>query len=146
MDFSGVIDKERDDLRYIIILTAALMLAACGTEENSTTDSNQENTASVMFQNIDVKVDGDEFILSGEAITIGDEVFYVINQGEERLQEEKNIMIDSATAGDWKVFEINEAIPETAKDSEDPLIVMLYGKDENNEKINPNYIPVDLGD
>ncbi len=120
------------------------MLVACGNEENRVMDSNQENIASVKFQNMDLKVVGDEFVLSGEVSTADDEVFYVIEQGEERLQEEKSIKLD-ATTGDWIAFELNETIPETTENSESPLIVMLYGKDNNNEVVNPNYIPIDLG-
>ncbi|MFC4024488.1 hypothetical protein ACFOUV_11845 [Oceanobacillus longus] len=135
-------------MKYFMILASVFMLVACGNEDNSSTKSDNvltEDGASVRFQNIDVKVDSYEFVLTGEASGIVNEFFYVIDQGEERLLDEKSIPLDAST-GDWGAFEINETIPESAVVSEDPPIITLYGKDNNNEMVNPNYIPVDLGD
>lgn len=123
------------------------MLVACGNEDTKSDNVLTEDRASVSFQNIDVNVDSREFVLTGEVSGVVNEFFYVIDQGEERLLDEKSIPLD-ATSGDWGAFEINETIPESdsAVDSEDPPIITLYGKDNNNEMVNPNYIPVDLGD
>ncbi|WP_067730698.1 hypothetical protein [Oceanobacillus damuensis] len=136
-------------MRYILVLAALLLVAACGNDENNdrnATDSDNaltENSA-VMFQNIDVKVEGTEFLLTGEASSATGEIFYVIDQGDDVLMGEKSISLEGAEPGEWAAFEINETLPVAVEGTEDPPIITLYGKDENNEMVNPNYIPIDL--
>lgn len=145
MDFSDVIRGDTNKMKYVMILLTALFLSACGTEDNS--DGNNlestENSAAVMIRNMDLKSEGTTFTLTGEARLSDDELFFVIDQGDNRLLEEKSITLDGETA-DWVKFEIKETLPESVVDGENPPIITLYGKDTNDEMVNPNYIPVDF--
>ncbi|WP_249870136.1 hypothetical protein [Oceanobacillus saliphilus] len=142
-------------MKYMMMIVVLLfMLAACGDNDRNNNspavDNNDnvgtENAASVMFQNIDVKVEGAEFLLTGEASTTTDQFFYVIDQGDDVLMEEKNIPLNEVAPGGWVKFEINEKLPVIIEGKEDTPIITLYGKDENNQMVNPNYIPIDIGE
>lgn len=115
-----------------------ILLVACGNDNQAA-----ENNTSVVFQNIDVVSEGNEFVLTGEVIATEGEFFYVIEQGEEQISAEKRILIDQET-GDWEGFEIKEKLSDAVIESNDPPIIMLYGKNNDDGIVNPNYIPVDL--
>ncbi len=115
-----------------------ILLVACGNDNQAA-----ENNTSVVFQNIDVVTEGNEFVLTGEVMATEGEFFYVIEQGEEKISAEKRIPIDQDT-GDWEDFEIKEKLSDAVIESNDPPIIMLYGKNNDDGIVNPNYIPVDL--
>jgi len=143
LDSSDVTKGDRI-MKYFMIIVAALVLTACGNEEAEKTESNTqtESDVTIMFQNMDLKSQDNTFTLTGEAAATDGELFYVIDQGKERLIEEKRVTLEKA--GEWTSFEIKETLPESSMEGQDPPIITLYGKDATNKMVNPNYIPVDF--
>ncbi|WP_144029185.1 hypothetical protein [Oceanobacillus profundus] len=121
-----------------MLIIIVFLLAACGNENQAA-----ENNNSIVFQNIDVVSDANEFVLTGEVAATEGEFFYVIEQGDEQISEEKRISI-AQKSGDWVEFEIKEKLSEAVIESNNPPIMMLYGKNMDDEIVNPNYIPVDI--
>lgn len=145
-EFSDATKGDTENMKYVMIILAALVLTACGNNENAeteNTDTTQTNSnVSVMFQNMDLNSEGTTFVLTGEATSTDGKIYYVIDQGEDRLIEENTITLEKT--GEWTKFEIEETLPESSLEANDPPVITLYGKDANNEMANPNYIPVDL--
>ncbi|MDO6449269.1 hypothetical protein [Oceanobacillus sp. FSL W7-1304] len=125
-------------MRYFMLIIIVFLLAACGNENQAA-----ENNNSIVFQNIDVVSDANEFVLTGEVAATEGEFFYVIEQGDEQISEEKRISIAQKSC-DWVEFEIKEKLSEAVIESNNPPIMMLYGKNMDDEIVNPNYIPVDI--
>ena len=125
-------------MRYFMLIIIVFLLATCGNENQAA-----ENNNSIVFQNIDVVSDANEFVLTGEVAATEGEFFYVIEQGDEQISEEKRISI-AQKSGDWVEFEIKEKLSEAVIESNNPPIMMLYGKNMDDEIVNPNYIPVDI--
>ncbi|WP_010650038.1 hypothetical protein [Oceanobacillus massiliensis] len=134
-------------MKYIMMLASVLILAACGNGNSNTADSQhtvvEESNASVKFQNLDLKTEGNEFVLTGEASATEGAFFYVIDQEAERIVEEQRITLE-ADPGVWEDFEIKGTLPETVRGKEAPPMILLYGKDANDKTVNPNYIPIDI--
>ncbi|WP_339228798.1 hypothetical protein NSQ77_03275 [Oceanobacillus sp. FSL K6-2867] len=125
-------------MRYFMLATIVFLLAACGDDNPAV-----ENTNSVVFQNIDIVSKGNEFVLTGEVIAAEGEFFYIIEQGDKQIFEERRISAPQES-GDWGKFEIKEQLSNAMIESNDPPILMLYGKNKDGEIVNPNYIPVDI--
>lgn len=131
--------------KIIVFLLTVLLLAACGSEQEARSDHKEEHTdtASVMFRGIDVKVEGNQMHLIGEAKASGNELYYELSQGKKILQKETMIALDEEHLG-WSEFDIASALPDNVADEADTPIVMLYVKGDNGRIVNPNYIPVDV--
>lgn len=137
-------------MKKLLTVTLFMMLAvltACGSsaEENEDAENNgqqqSEETVSVIFRHIDLKVEDHEYVLTGEVQSMT-EVYYTIEQEGEVLQEEERLELEDST--EWTSFEISGELPESVDQSKEPPVIVLYGKNEQGEQINPNYIPIDL--
>lgn len=146
LDSSEKIKGDSGVKKYIGMLITVVLLAGCGSQQEQVNNPEQVETddqASVVFRNIDVKVDDDQIHLIGEAKTSEDEIYYDLTQGEEVLEKETAITLDEGHLS-WSGFEMEIPLPEGASDKTDPPIFMLYVKGHNEKAINPNYIPVDI--
>ncbi|GAB3060272.1 lipoprotein [Virgibacillus ainsalahensis] len=136
-------------MKYIIIvLTAAVVLAGCNsqgeTDNGADTANEAEESPSVSLRNIEVVVENDQIQVTAEANAAENEIYYTLEQGETLLVEEEIINLDGGHYG-WSDFQLEVELPEEVEKTEDAPIIKMYGKDDNGELINPNYIPVDLG-
>lgn len=128
----------------ILLIGLGLLLAGCGnTEDGETEQSGGDHTdQQLQLRNIDVKVEELDVQLDAEVNTLSDKIFYRVEQGDTVLQEESSIELTEDK--EWKAFKIETTLAENVKEKEDAPIIVIYGKSENEEEINPNYIPVDI--
>ncbi|UUI01816.1 hypothetical protein NP439_17420 [Oceanobacillus jeddahense] len=134
--------------RWYVVIALIVVLAGCGNRgeeviEPTAPDENNETTSTVMFQEIDITTDGEQFHIVGQVRTDGDAFFYRVEQDGEPIQEEKTIELEEAAPGSFQDFEIMETFSEDILEQEEPPIVIMYGKDADKNEINPNYVPVD---
>ncbi|MEC5423636.1 hypothetical protein QGM71_09045 [Virgibacillus sp. C22-A2] len=144
----------------ILLLLMVLLLSACTNNQNETeteteTDSaseanteseesaEAEETASVNFRNVEVNVDGNQVIMTGEANATEGAIYYTLELEEDLLIEEEKVTLEEGSSV-WSTFEIKMTLPVEASESADTFIATLYGKNNNGKVVNPNYIPVDL--
>ncbi|WP_156288843.1 hypothetical protein [Oceanobacillus salinisoli] len=132
-------------MKYIILLLMSMILVGCNNEEAANGESNEteETSASIEIRNVDVQVEELQVILMAEAKTSSNEIFYRLEQGEELLQEERQMSFNGEK--EWNAFELEVTLPEEVSAEENPPIIVIYGKNENGDMINPNYIPVAIG-
>lgn len=131
-------------LKFSLLLLPFLLLFACG-EDDEVTEMNQkqsEEETFVVFRNLDIQTEKNSFVLTGEVNAMENVFYYSIEQGEETLVEEQPFEVDDS---EWAAFEITEELPEQVLEGEDPPIINMYGKTTDNEIVNPNYIPIDVG-
>lgn len=128
---------------FVLIMIILAGCASEGEENSNVANENEqaEEEVAVTFRNLDMKVDGYTYKLTGEVQTTTD-VFYTVEQGETILQEEEQLELEGSYG--WTSFEMKGELPESVGESEEPPVVVLYGKSETEEQINPNYIPIDL--
>lgn len=131
--------------KYLILIILGLLLSACG-EDTSTPDASMEQSneeISVTFRGLDIKAEDTSFVLTGEVNAADDIFYYLVKQGEEELLAEQSVEL--ASGEEWVSFEITEELPEETLDGEEAPIITMYGKTADNQTINPNFIPVDIG-
>lgn len=128
----------------ILFLLLLFILAACG-GETPTEESiePEEERPAVNFRNLDMEVEDIIFMLTGEVQTTEQTLFYIVMQGEETLLGEQAVEISSDD--EWVSFEIADELSDEAREGEDSPILTLYGKSNDGQQINPNYIPIDIG-
>lgn len=119
-----------------------LVLAACGDDTQVQEQESVQET--VAFRSMDFQMEDTAFTLIGEVDTAEDVFYYEIKQGDEVITAETSVDVPKEETR-WVSFEINEVIPEDAKEAEDTPIITLYGKNSTGEAVNPNYIPIDIG-
>lgn len=132
-------------VRTFLLIIVAFILTACG-EESGPIESNEngQTKISISFRNLDVQTEGNSFVLTGEVNTEESIFYYVLKQGENELISEQSVDVSAGAAG-WANFKISGEIPEEALQREDTPIITMYGKSAEDEEINPNYIPIDVG-
>ncbi|RKQ32608.1 hypothetical protein [Oceanobacillus halophilus] len=124
--------------KLLVVLLVSVLLAGCNSEQANQPD----NGVSLEIRNVDVLVDNDRTALTAEVKASAKKIFYRIEQGESDLLKEQQIDLESA---EWAKIEIEEKLPDESLDKEDPPIIVIYGKDNNGQTVNPNYIPIDIG-
>ncbi|WP_080874995.1 hypothetical protein [Oceanobacillus timonensis] len=134
--------------RWYVIVAVIVLLAGCGNRgeeviEPAAPGENDEAASTVMFQEIDITADGEQFYIVGQAKTDGDAFFYRVEQDEETVQEEEMVDLEESDPDAFQQFEIMETFSEETLEQEEPPIVVMYGKDADNNEINPNYVPID---
>ncbi|MFD1415300.1 putative periplasmic lipoprotein [Oceanobacillus jeddahense] len=134
--------------RWYVVIALIVLLAGCGNRgeeviEPIAPEEDNETASTVMFQEIDITSDGEQFHIVGQARTDAEAFFYRVEQDGEPIQEEKTIELEEAAPGSFQDFEIMETFSEDILEQEEPPIVIMYGKDGDNNEINPNYVPVD---
>lgn len=124
------------------------LLVGCGddstpTEENSEVDLPKvDETTTVVFRNLDLETEENEFHLVGEVNTETQVFYYLIEQDEEEIQAEEEYQVEES--GAWEAFEITGEIPmENVEEGETPIL-MMYGKSKDGDILHPNYIPIDI--
>lgn len=124
-------------------------MTACGNRDEeviepieSEPESNQQ-ASSVMFRNVDVNVESEQFHIIGEVSTSGGFFNYYIEHDAEIIQEEEEVEVEESV-DNWSSFEIVETLPNDVLESDMPPIVVLHGKNVDGEHINENYIPIDI--
>jgi hypothetical protein len=134
--------------RVAIMIGILLLLAGCGDDEtvsNEETDTERvEESASVVFQNLNLLTEENEFHLTGEVSTENNVFYYKIEQSEsgEVIQEEESYEVEET--GDWANFEIKGEIASEFIGEEEAPIIVMYGKESDGEMTDPNYIPIDF--
>ncbi|MFD1066750.1 hypothetical protein [Oceanobacillus locisalsi] len=134
--------------RWYVMIAAVMLLAGCGNREEeviepSAPGENDEIASTVMFQEIDITADGEQFHIIGQVQTDAEAFFYRVEQDDETIQEEEMIELEEAESDSFQQFEIMESFSEETLNQEEPPVVVMYGKDADNEEINPNYVPID---
>ncbi|WP_152657285.1 hypothetical protein [Oceanobacillus sp. CFH 90083] len=134
--------------RWYAIIAITALLAGCGNRDGEVIEpavpgDNEQTTSTVMFQEIDITVDGEQFHIIGQVRTDGDAFFYRMEQDGEIIQEEEIVELEESAPEAFQHFEIMETFSENILEQEEPPIIIMYGKDEENNEINPNYVPVD---
>lgn len=137
--------------RWYVIIAAAVLLAGCGNREEviepagpeESTETENQTTDTVMFQELDITAEGEQFHIIGQVKTSANVFFYRIEQGGEIIQEEESVELEEADPESFQNFEIMETFSDDILEQEDPPIVIMYGKNEDNNEINANYVPID---
>lgn len=147
-------------MKYILPLLLVTLLFGCvganqhnnnnntNEEENTSTEKKEEkqNNETVRFHNLHFRLGIDDVTVTGKAKTTKDKVFYRVEQGEEQIEEETKIELDKQEDEDdeWLEFETEFPLTEEMENSDDPLFIVFYGKNEQDKEINPNYMEIDL--
>lgn len=121
--------------RIFTLLILLLILAACN-EDSKSIEGGLE------LHNINVQLKGNEIQLTAEADTALSEIYYVIEQGEEMVQDETVITLPDGEG--VKEISLSYILPDEMKEKDEPPVIVIYGKSGDGEQIQPNYIPVDL--
>lgn len=126
--------------KYLWMLVCLLIFTACGNMDEDKAN-NENDHQSVAFRHIDVVVEEDQVQITGEMNSWDGNFYYHVLQGEEKVIEEQKVSTDHIDF--WSSFTIDVSKDEINESEEIPHLV-LYGKDEQEKQINPNYIPIDL--
>ncbi|HLQ97394.1 MAG TPA: Gmad2 immunoglobulin-like domain-containing protein [Candidatus Dormibacteraeota bacterium] len=148
-------------MRYLISLLMVLMLTLVGCS-NSDQNQDKDDTENVesktvekqedgeeqtsdfaRFHNIDFLLGVDDVKITGQAEATNNEVFYEVAQGDETIIAETKIPLEHKDE-DWTKFEFEFDLTEEMESSEDALVVVFYGKDDGDQIINSNYLPIDF--
>ncbi|TRM11891.1 hypothetical protein FH966_09450 [Lentibacillus cibarius] len=124
--------------KWVIILFAAILLSACSNAEET-----EDETKKLQFRKMDVTVNENTVLLTGEAQTAAQKIYFTLEQGDTTLVEETSIKLQKNSQG-WSEFNIDMEINKKVKNAEEVPIIILYGKTENGKMVNKNHIPVDL--
>lgn len=133
---------------WYIIIVLFIMLTACGNRDEEViepVDPEQQEiqtTESVMFQEMDITTDGEQIHIIGQVKTSGNVFFYRIEQDNEVIQEEKKVELEAETEA-FQRFEIMTSLSSDILEQAEPPFIVMYGKDEDGEEVNPNYVPID---
>lgn len=143
-------------MKYLMILLVTLLvLVGCGNKgkddahtmpkdsEKPKIEEQDESTTQELaeFKEIDVKIENDEVKMTGKANVSNDNLYYSVQQEDKEVYKEKKVVLDGSST--WVSFSVNISIKEVP-DQTGVIVIELYGKDKQGERINPNYIPVDL--
>lgn len=135
--------------QLVIMLLCTFILVACSNEEDTNKEPNNddsqqsEESASVEFRNIDVKIGKNTIQVNGEAKATDETIYFKFEQGETVLANETAINLEKNEKG-WGSFNIEvELSPKVSKTKKIPLIT-LYDKNKDGKVINQNYIPINL--
>ncbi|GAA0447522.1 MAG: hypothetical protein ACQEWU_17295 [Bacillota bacterium] len=138
-------------MKYFSVILILLFLMGCGDQAETGDDSsnhssmNKETTANtaVSFRNIDIKVEDGKAIMEGEVNARNTEVFYILEHQNQEIISEKQANTKQQSVA-WMDFTLEVSLPEEVMTGKEPPILILYGKNEQDERINANYFPVDI--
>lgn len=138
----------------LVFLSGIVLLTGCSdgadkqtkVDEPSEQTERQDNAVSMddsgfNFRNIDVTiVDQTDVHIRGEAKGPSDVIYYKVEL-DEVLVEETELPLDHT--GEWNAFAIDLTLTDDTVESGDIPVLMLYGKDEAGNIVQPNYIGID---
>ncbi|GIO24439.1 lipoprotein [Oceanobacillus sp. J11TS1] len=138
--------------RWFVVIAIAVLLAGCGNrgeeviepaDPESDNVTKNQTSDSVVFQEIDVTAEGEQFHIIGQVKTTSDIFFYRIEQDGEVIQEEESVELEEGETDSFQNFEIMKTFSGDILEHEEPPIVVMYVKDKDNNEINPNYVLID---
>lgn len=125
-------------MRKVLVFASVLLLfVACSNEAKE-----EENKESVIFRSIDIVLEGDEVLITGEVNTWDGNLYYHVLAGEEKIIDEA--LIHTNHINFWWEFDISLSKEELLSLTDGVPHIVLYGKNSSDEDINPNYVPIDL--
>lgn len=146
-------------MKYVWPLLLAIILVGCGSPnasnentkegkgspatEEQQDDVETESRAKAQFHGMHFRLGIEDVTVTGKAKATNNEIFYVVNQGDNPIVEETKITLDEEQE-EWTDLEIKFPLTEEMENSDDTLVVGLYGKNDEGKQINPNYLPIDL--
>ncbi|MYL42771.1 hypothetical protein [Virgibacillus salexigens] len=133
---------------FVIIL--ACIMVACSNQESekSTQTENQQDetiqhTTAVSLRNVDVKVENGNAVINGEVQASNTNVYYILEYNNQTTIEEQEVELENMDEK-WQDFSIKMKLPEDSTSRDEPPIITFYGKNDQGDKVNANYIPVDM--
>ncbi|AIF45220.1 hypothetical protein [Virgibacillus sp. SK37] len=126
--------------RFMLIILIALLIG-CSEKGPEVKDDEESEENTVSFRNVDVKVEDGNVRMTGEANTNTNTFYYKLKQNEKTIVDEKS---KKDVNMEWQEFMIEFKLPETIEQDGEPPFLLLYGKNEAGEAINPNYFPLDI--
>src|SRR5699024_9545723 len=104
-------------------------------------DAASADETGFMFRKIDVTiVDQTDVHITGEAKGPADVLYYKVEL-DDVLIEETELTLDQAS--EWSEFAIDLTLSSDTVESGDIPVLVLYGKDEDGNMLQPNYIGID---
>lgn len=136
--------------KFLLVFASVLfILAGCSSneEQQSVSVDNEaeaeEEQVTVNLRNIYISEENNHIKIEGEARATDDTFYYQVEQDDSLLIEETQISMDKTNLG-WGEFEIDLEEEEKMRENEKPPFMVFYVKNEDGEKINVNYVPIDL--
>ncbi|WP_163972018.1 putative periplasmic lipoprotein [Oceanobacillus halotolerans] len=140
--------------KYLLLLMSVIFLMACsdeGAEKEQQDDSSQETEEDVtessddgttaIFQNIDIRIVNKQKVsVTAEAKATNDVIYYKVEHDGKDIIEETEVTLEE----EWQEFNISITLPDDVVETEVVPVLMLYGKNEAGEMVNPNYVPIDF--
>lgn len=139
-------------MKYLILIVSAFILVGCNTGEQEAekpvtekTDDTTEQEDHVVgsFRNGDIIYGKNHVRIEGSAKATDDKFYYQVEQGESVLVKETQVKLDETEDG-WGEFVIELDLTDEMAEHEELPILVLYVKDNNNTKVNPSNMPIDL--
>lgn len=128
--------------RVLLLFLIVFLFAACGKDSIKENVEADEDKESVVFRQIDIVTKGDEVTITGEVKSWDGNFYYYVLSGEEVILKEEKIEMGNVHF--WSPFEIVLSKSELLELTEDIPHIVLHGKNGKDEKIHPNYVPIDL--
>lgn len=125
--------------RILLFASVLLLFVACS---NGAKQEKEEDKESVIFRSIDIVLEGDEVLITGEAKSWDGNLYYHLLAGEEKIMEE--FLIHTGHKNFWWEFDISLSKEVLLSLTDEVPHIVLYGKNSSGEDINPNYVPIDL--
>jgi len=136
-------------MKYIILIMMSILLSACGNADPDVEDtenentSGQEETGSVVLQDVEVETEDLLVSVTGEAIADKGEFYYRVEEEGDVIVEETHVSLEDPD-DNWEEFDITLDLTDKYSGNEEPPVIVLYGKNDEGEMVNPNYIPIDV--
>ncbi|GIO25733.1 hypothetical protein [Ornithinibacillus bavariensis] len=125
--------------KIILLFSVLLILVGCGREAEEEQQVEQVTTYA-KFQSLDIQIDKNQIIITGEADASDNKFYYSVVQAEKEIGREKEVRVDKT----WGKFIIEIPIMKEMINLDEVVIVNLYTRSSEGEIINPNYVPIDL--
>ncbi|WP_121639324.1 hypothetical protein [Virgibacillus sp. Bac330] len=135
--------------KVFLFLAISLVLFGCSTKNEKAgttakdTSTREAQANGVRFENLDMEVNDGIAVLQGEVHANETNVFYQLEHEGESLSDETALPLEKKK-GQWEKFMVEVELPEETLNAEEPPVIVIYGKNHDGEKINPNYFPVDV--
>lgn len=143
-------------MKYFMPLCMSIILIGCSPSTDSAEqhranedESVKEETSaddeekSVSFQQLHFRMGIEDVTVTGSAAAPNDEIFYEVEQGDELIVEETKIPLEDK-GEELDDFEVKFDLTEDMEKSDEALVTIFYAKNEQGEKINENFLPINM--